>query len=270
LRYCTFILLLITSTAFTQTRVSEFSIYFKHDLYELSEEHRIIIDSIKRMPNKNDLDVHIKGYTNSYGTDNYNLELSRNRAEKVKSELREFTIISSIGYGEIKSTNAINRRVDILVHRKVNHLKVVGEIIEAPYVEGKPLSLQDLLDPKVGDKVTLKGIMFYPDRDAFMNESKPVLELLVNFLTANPTIRFKLIGHVCCGDPQNPWKDAKNLRTGKRNLSEARAQALHNYLVKKGIDKKRIRYHGMAFKQPTKRGDQFDRRVEIEITYMEN
>ena len=66
------------------------------------------------------------------------------------------------------------------------------------------------------------------------------------------------------------WKEAINLRTGKRNLSEARAQELHNYLVKKGIDKKRIRYHGMAFKQPTGLGDQFDRRVEIEITYMEN
>ena len=176
--------------------MNEFSIFFEHDIYELSEEHHVLLNSIKNLPNKNDLDVHIKGYTNSYGTDSYNLELSRNRADIVKAELREFTIISSIGYGEIKSTNAINRRVDILVHRKVDHVKVVGETIEAPYVEGKPLTLQDLLDPKVGDKVTLKGIMFYPDRDAFMNKSKPVLVLLVNFLTANATIRFRLIGHV--------------------------------------------------------------------------
>lgn len=114
--------------------------------------------------------------------------------------------------------------------------------------------------------MVLEGIRFYSDRDVIMDESKQALEELLAFLHENPTVRFKLIGHICCGDWENPGRDLKNIRTGKRNLSEARAQSLRNYLVKKGIDKHRIRYIGMAYRFPTGKGPQFDRRVEIEIT----
>jgi outer membrane protein OmpA-like peptidoglycan-associated protein len=99
-----------------------------------------------------------------------------------------------------------------------------------------------------------------------MDESKEALEQLVDFLKRNPDVKFKLIGHICCGDPMKPGKDLKNVRTGKENLSEARAQAVHNYLAKQGIETKRMRYIGMAYRQSTGRGDKFDRRVEIEIT----
>ena len=145
-----------------------------------------------------------------------------------------------------------------------------GEIIEVPVleVEKKPSSIS-LLKPKKGDKIILEGIRFYTDRDVIMDESKDALEELLLFLETNPNIRFRLLGHICCGDWNNPVLDARNTRTGKRNLSEARAQAVRNYLVKNGIDKRRIRHLGMAYKYPTGKGDMFDRRVEIEITSIE-
>ncbi len=248
-----------------QESEKKFSLFYANDLYELTEEHHILLDSLKKLPNKDSLDVHIKGYTNSVGGENYNLELSRRRAENVKKELRQFTIISSQGYGELGSTAADNRRVDILIHFKRDHVAVVGEIVEAPITE-KETEIVSFSNPKKGDKITLRGIRFYPDRDVIMDESKEALNELVTFLKNNRKVKFKLIGHICCGDPMKPYKDVKNVRTGKDNLSEARAQALHNYLVKKGINKRRIRYLGMAFRQPTGKGDEFDRRVEIEIT----
>ncbi|GAB5399177.1 MAG: OmpA family protein [Aureisphaera sp.] len=239
--------------------------YYANDQYELTSKHQALLDSLKKLPNKDSLDVHIKGYTNSIGGEDYNLELSRKRAENVKNELRAFTIISSQGYGELGSAASDNRRVDILVHFKKDHIPEVGEIVEEPIIEVEPTIIA-LSNPKKGDKLILKGIRFYADRDVIMDESREALDDLVAFLKTNPNVKFKLIGHICCGDPMKPYKDVKNVRTGKSNLSEARAQALHNYLAKKGIDKRRMRYLGMAFMQPTGKGDEFDRRVEIEIT----
>jgi len=267
LKRIAFIFFFVVLPINAQFEVKKFSLFFENAAYKLTTEHHAKLDIIKSFNYKNDLDVHIKGYANSVGGEKYNLNLSQNRAESVKAQLREFTIISTIGYGELNSDAAKNRRVDILVHLKTDHVPVEGEIVEPPAIPGVPQStFASLMEPKKGDKITLQGIMFYTDRDVIMDESKEALEQLVDFLKRNPDVKFKLIGHICCGDPMQPGKDLKNVRTGKENLSEARAQAVHNYLSKQGIETKRMRYIGMAYRQSTGRGDKFDRRVEIEIT----
>ena len=265
-----FLVLLTPILLFSQHEEQKYSLFFENDKHELTTQHIQLLDSIKQFDHKDDLDIHIKGYTNNVGNEAYNLRLSQKRAMNVKAMLREFTIISSQGYGELGSDAAQDRRVEILIHNKEDHVAEEGEIVEAPQVkvEVKTENFKKIVDPRKGDKITLDGIMFYPDRDVIMDESKAALEELLKFLQDNPNINFKLIGHICCGDPIKRGKDLKNLRTGKDNLSEARAQALHNYLAKNGINKRRMRYIGMAFRQPTGRGDLFDRRVEIEITYV--
>lgn len=254
-----------TVTITAQETEQKFSLYFENDKDALTTEHLKVIDSIKGAHNKDDLDVHIKGYTNSVGGSDYNLKLSKRRAENVTKMLREFTIISSQGYGEIASEAAKNRRVDILVHHKDEHIAEPNEIVIPPMVKKpKPIAIKSEL--KKGDKITIDGIMFYKDRDVILEESRPVLENLLSFLEENPDVKFKLIGHICCGDTSNPGRDLMNLRTKKRNLSEARAKAVYSYLRKNGIDGKRMRYIGMAFIQPLGGMDEDDRRVEIEIT----
>lgn len=259
-----YICLFVTCVLSAQSE-RKFSLYYANDAYELTDEHHALLDSLRSIVNKVDFDVHIKGYTNSIGREAYNLELSKKRATGVKNELRDFTIISTKGFGELKDANANNRRVDVLIHLKTDHVAQEGEIVEIPISEKKEYQSITLLEPKKGDKLVLQGIMFYPGRDIIRNESTQALEELLDFLKRNPKITFRLIGHVCCGDDENPGMDLRNTRTGKHNLSEARAQALHNYLARKGIDKKRMRYRGMAFRVPTGLGDAYDRRVEIEI-----
>lgn len=245
---------------------TQFTLYYAHDKYELTAEHMRFIDSLNAVPDKHLYDIHIKGYTNSIGTENYNLELSRKRAENVKAKLRAFTIISTTGLGEIDSEDANNRRVDVFMHLKTDHEAVPGEIVEEPMVyEERTPPVMEYVVPMVGDKITLEGILFYPDRDVIMDESKDALDDLLLFLKRNPRVRFRLIGHICCGSTDYPGRDLRNHRTGKYDLSEARARSLHNYLAKKGIDTKRMQYIGMAYRQPTGLGDEFDRRVEIEI-----
>jgi len=258
--------LMVNCICFAQSE-KKFSLYYENAAYELTEVHQQLLDSIVSNSISEKIDIHIKGYTNTVGSSDYNLELSRRRAENVKSKLRMFTIISSMGYGELEDEAAVHRRVDILIHNKTDHIVIEGEVIEAPTIQQTKTSILQLSnDPQIGDKVILEGIMFYADRDVIMDESREPLEELVRFLERNTEVHFKLIGHICCGDKTLPAMDLMNVRTGKRNLSEARAQSVHNFLVKRGINKKRIRYVGMAYGYPTGKGDTFDRRVEIEIT----
>jgi outer membrane protein OmpA-like peptidoglycan-associated protein len=250
-----------------QETEQRFSLYFENDKDVLTQNHFKVIDSIKGAHNKEELDVHIKGYTNNIGNEYYNLKLSKRRAANVTKMLREFTIISSQGYGEIDSDAARNRRVDIFVHHKDEHLAEPNELVIPPISslpKLEPIALKS--DLKKGDRITIEGIMFFQDRDVILEESRPILENLFDFLEANPEVNFKLIGHICCGDISNPGRDLINLRTKQRNLSEARAKAVYNYLRKNGIDNKRMRYLGMAFIRPLGGADQDDRRVEIEIT----
>lgn len=76
---------------------------------------------------------------------------------------------------------------------------------------------------------------------------------------------FTIQGHVCC--TQNS-RDAVNRKTNQRNLSLARAKFIYDYLVKKGVNKRRMRYVGMRRKFPLGGDPKLDRRVEILITYV--
>ena len=83
-----------------------------------------LADFLKKYPNR---DVLIEGHTDSVGTDDYNLTLSRKRADSVKYKLMgdgiEESRITTVGYGEefplasndTKAGKAQNRRVEVII-----------------------------------------------------------------------------------------------------------------------------------------------------------
>ena len=79
-------------------------------------------------------------------------------------------------------------------------------------------------------------------------------------------IYFTIQGHVCCTQYS---RDAVDRKTKKRNLSEARAKYVYDYLAKKGVNKKRMRHMGMRRKFPLGGDPKYDRRVEILITHVD-
>jgi len=97
--------------------------------------------------------------------------------------------------------------------------------------------------------------------------SKKTLESIAKALLERDDIYFTIQGHVCCTQFS---RDAVNRKTKKRNLSEARAKYVYDYFANKGIDKKRMRHLGLRRKFPLGGDPQFDRRVEILITYSGN
>ena len=83
-----------------------------------------LAEFLRKNSNRN---VLIEGHTDSVGKDDYNLALSRKRADSVKDKLVEYGIeagrITTVGYGktfpvasnDTKAGKAQNRRVDVVI-----------------------------------------------------------------------------------------------------------------------------------------------------------
>ena len=117
------------------------------------------------------------------------------------------------------------------------------------------------LEPlKVDAKTILKNIYFDYARALLKPESYPTLNRVVKFLNNNPNVNIEISGHT---------DNVSSLATNQP-LSENRAKAVMNYLVKNGIDKSRIIAKGYADKFPvednnTDEGRAKNRRVELKI-----
>ncbi|MBI35815.1 MAG: hypothetical protein CMP67_10695 [Flavobacteriales bacterium] len=114
---------------------------------------------------------------------------------------------------------------------------------------------------KSGDKIRLENILFYGGESRFRPVSYKDLNRLYVVLQENLNLKIEIQGHVNSPGRRNSKKN--------QDLSEARAKAVSNYLVKKGIDVNRITSVGygntqMIYPNTKKESEmQFNRRVEI-------
>ncbi|HEY8402900.1 MAG TPA: OmpA family protein [Cytophagaceae bacterium] len=113
---------------------------------------------------------------------------------------------------------------------------------------------------KVGKKIVLRNVFFDVNKATLRKESQAELNRLVEILNTNPTMNIQISGHT-----DSDGNDDHNLK-----LSDARAKSVVEYLVSKGIDKKRLTYKGYGETMPVAPNDtpenkQLNRRTEIEI-----
>ncbi|MBN8687345.1 MAG: OmpA family protein [Chitinophagales bacterium] len=108
-------------------------------------------------------------------------------------------------------------------------------------------------------KFALYGILFDVGKSVIKPESAPALQEIVDYLTANPTVKIYVVGHT-----DNTGVFASNI-----TLSKARAKAVKDYLVTKGkIAAARLGSDGVGSLCPvaankTEEGKALNRRVEI-------
>lgn len=86
------------------------------------------------------------------------------------------------------------------------------------------------------NKVTYQPILFEPGSYKIKSECESYLEDLYSILHENPDIKIHIRGHVCCGNRIIP--------------SRRRAKKVYQFLVKGGIDKKRLSFKGYGNKIP--------------------
>ncbi|HIF15586.1 MAG TPA: hypothetical protein EYQ86_09870 [Bacteroidetes bacterium] len=119
----------------------------------------------------------------------------------------------------------------------------------------------DLKRIEVGSSIILNNIFFDFDRSSLREESFTEMERLYELLVSNAKLIIEISGHT----------DNKGSRSYNKRLSLNRAKTVVNYLIEKGIDKKRLNYKGYGFDKPiaeneTEKGRQMNRRTEFKIT----
>ncbi len=281
---------LISVAAFSQKKADTLRLYFGINETE-SATNFSRIDSALRSLNGALLDVAVYGYADFLSNDDYNISLSKKRAESTKNYLLKKAAPSQInvyaceGKGEKFSKDnsspdgeAKQRRVDIyfepIVIINVSEARLqdppAGEkipeekVIEKPK-EDKNKKVEDLA---VGETVTVEGLVFEPGRHVLRKESIVPLKKLLNTMQENKNLKIEIQGHVCCIGRD---EDGNDFDTHENKLSENRAHAIYNYLLNKGIDSLRVSYKGFGGSHPKvwpeKNFDdqQINRRVEIKV-----
>jgi len=280
MKYFLIIFLLLNTSVFSQSELKH-DVYFNTDEYDvpLTEENRLLlfISSLDTVAIEK---ISIYGFCDDRGTNDYNLELSQNRADAIKMMFSDYGIDQDLitnvnGKGEIllkvlnedevSKIRGLNRKVEIIVEPKRDSKKE-EKVAETPK-ENKKITTKDIADGTVkkGDKIRLDKIYFKTNYSYITSDSKKTLEELAKILVEKKNVYFTIQGHVCC--TQNS-RDAIDKKTQKRNLSVARAKYIYDYLARKGVDKKRMKYVGLRRKFPLGGDPKYDRRVEILITYI--
>ena len=127
---------------------------------------------------------------------------------------------------------------------------------------GESFDLQNIDNAKVkkGHVFSLDKIYFENAQYELLPESKEQLDLLAGFLKHSPNVEILINGYT-----DNTGTNDFNLI-----LSKLRAKAVYNYLIKEGIDAKRLGFQGYGSTNPvadenTEKGRGQNRRVEFTI-----
>ncbi len=134
---------------------------------------------------------------------------------------------------------------------------------DSPEIKKQPVILKELEDPAkltTGMTIRMEQLYFPADSSTITKNSIPVLNEVYDFLTANPRVAVEIGGHTN-GTPSHEYCD---------KLSTERAKAIVDYLVEKGIARKRLQYKGYGKRKPvdtnkTAAGRKKNQRVEIKI-----
>lgn len=262
------LLLFFSITAIQAQQHRDVSVYFDTAIYELNEEGQAKLKNfISNLGKEKIVEIILYGYTDDRGSDEYNMNLSINRAKNVKQHLLDFGVDKSLfkvvkGKGEVVIRKFDQVETDIIrgLNRKVT--VDIKTVIPKPKVDETLIQHKFDKELKIGDKLILENIHFQEGYAWVTEKSFPHLRKLAQILNDRPEIYIEIHGHVCC---TRFGRDAIDRKTKKQNLSYARAKAIRDYLVRKGINKNRLRYRGMRRKFPLGKGAEYDRRVEIVI-----
>lgn len=111
-----------------------------------------------------------------------------------------------------------------------------------------------------GGSVRLNNVLFELGKAALTRESYKELDRIVEFLVENPSIKIEIGGHT----------DNVGSKEVNQRLSLARAQTVSRYLIKKGVNKNRVKVKGYGATNPmtsnsTPEGRTLNRRVEFKF-----
>ncbi len=111
-----------------------------------------------------------------------------------------------------------------------------------------------------GARIVLRNIFFDTDKSTLRKQSNAELDKVVELMKQNANLKVEISGHT----------DNVGAADYNQRLSESRAEAVVNYLVKKGVSKFRLEAKGYGLTRPVSENDseagrQLNRRTELEV-----
>ena len=129
----------------------------------------------------------------------------------------------------------------IMIVKKADHVYESKYISRVDSVFKTPAKIDIEMKPiELNKSYRINDIYFAFNSYDLTQESKVVLDQLMDFLNENRTISIQIQGHT-----DNIGNDASNLK-----LSESRAQSVYNYLIEQGISESRLTYKGFGKSLP--------------------
>lgn len=258
-----FILLFLFSPFLLKAQTGVLTVYFDHDKDQLnSREQNKITELLKEY--QIFYITSFDAYCDSLGSKEYNFDLAQRRLKSVKGFFSESQIkyseFNALGenYPDSNSIAPLKNWRKVEIHYGIEHIKT-QDIVEMEAKEPvnqsvfDDLTLEDVLaddaEPIVLD------IQFFPGMDVLMNDSWGEIDRLFLFLKKNDKVHAFIRGHVCCGSDMY--------------LSYARAYAIYNSMIKRGISPKRLDLKGFDNTKPrvwpevTDEDRQMNRRVDV-------
>lgn len=120
------------------------------------------------------------------------------------------------------------------------------------YLEKGAQAVFDKREVSVGEIVNLDNILFDQAKWEIKKESKPVLDIVVEFLNTNAEAEIELSGHT----------SSEGDAAYNRSLSYKRVKACKDYIVLKGIDPGRIIVYGYGPDRPVESNDTEENRAK--------
>lgn len=254
---------------FSHSQVRIISFYFQKNTSTLTSSSEKKIDAFNKLKLKNEVQViEINGYIEEESTGEPSIE-SIKRIQFILNTF-EFTdeLLSINNFGlnhepvpfKVKNWD----RVDLYIFQ--------GEEKKVPAVSVNKIDVDELnktktvettqaaeIENRVKKKdVFLSSVKFFGGTKEIKSGSGSDLIALKDTLVKNPFLTVEIRGHVCCED--------------QMKLSRQRAKTIYKYLIKEGIDSKRLTYKGysnylpLAFPEIYEADREQNRRVDVVFT----
>jgi outer membrane protein OmpA-like peptidoglycan-associated protein/tetratricopeptide (TPR) repeat protein len=177
---------------------------------------------------------------------------------KTNESVASFTSNSSSGKYLVSLPAGRNYGIAVKKENYLFHSENFDIPITAAYeIVKKDVELKNIA---VGSKIVLKNIFFDVSKATLRPESTTELQRLLKLLLEVPTLKIEISGHT----------DSKGSAEYNQTLSDNRAKAVVDYLIKAGISADRLVSKGYGKDQPiatndTEEGRQLNRRTEFKI-----
>ncbi|TFV91852.1 OmpA family protein, partial [Algoriphagus kandeliae] len=255
-------------------------VYYDLDKFAIREDAKPALDKIAEIMKKYSfLDLLVASHTDSRASDEYNIKLSNNRAKAVTEYMAQYNIaadrIRLEWFGESQLVNDCGNGVPCSEanHQLNRRSELVLEAFPDPTVQydiPAELKDKDFCNPEdlfemLQDEISqIPTIYFDFDKAMLRSVHKKELERTAIMLKRMPNLMLYIEGHT----------DQRGSEEYNQSLSERRADAVMEYLMKRGIEENRMEHQWFGETRPvhdcntetcTEAMHQLNRRTELRV-----